>query len=83
MFSPYSIHSSEGAEGVKICGPAFTVKMVEASDKTSPSPNEHFVDAAPEGHVIVITAPSRTSQIKNSLDFKSYILTLDSNWVKI
>jgi len=57
MYSPYSIHSSE-AEGVKICGPAFTVKMVEASDQSSPIPKHHFVDAAPEGHVIVITSPS-------------------------
>src|SRR6266436_10277886 len=62
MYSPYSIHSSE-AEGVKICGPAFTVKMVEASDQSSPSPKHHFVDAAPEGHVIVITSPSRMSTL--------------------
>jgi len=61
MYSPHSIHDSthEAAERlVKICGPAFTVKMVEASDKTSPSPEQHFVDATPEGHVMVITCPS-------------------------
>ncbi|KAI8993567.1 ribonuclease E inhibitor RraA/Dimethylmenaquinone methyltransferase [Pilobolus umbonatus] len=41
----------------RIIGPAFTVKMVETSDTTSPSPNQHFVDASEEGSVIVISAP--------------------------
>ncbi|KAF8331097.1 RraA-like protein [Cantharellus anzutake] len=56
MYSPHSVRVPD-AEGVKICGPAFTVKMVEASDKTSPTPSDHFVDAAPRGHVVVISAP--------------------------
>ena len=55
MFSP-----SRDAENVKICGPAYTVKMVHASDRQSPSPSVHFVDAAPADHIIFISAPPRT-----------------------
>lgn len=58
MFSP-----SRDAENVKICGPAYTVKMVHATDKQSPSPPVHFVDAAPAGHVMLISAPPRTPLI--------------------
>lgn len=54
MFSP-----SRDADNVKICGPAYTVKMVHASDKTSPKPSAHFVDSAPEGSVMLISAPPR------------------------
>jgi regulator of RNase E activity RraA len=54
MFSP-SATSSE----VKICGPAYTVKMVLSSNKTAPKLSEHFVDTAPEGSVIVIDVPPR------------------------
>lgn len=43
---------------IRVAGPAYTVQMVPFDDKTSPKPTEHFVDAAPEGHVIVIDAPS-------------------------
>lgn len=43
----------------RICGPAYTVQMVLASDKLSPKPAAHFVDTAPEGSVIVINAPPR------------------------
>lgn len=45
---------------VKICGPAYTVKMVPASDKSSPKPDVHFVDSAPAESVIVISAPPGT-----------------------
>ncbi|KAI8375177.1 ribonuclease E inhibitor RraA/Dimethylmenaquinone methyltransferase [Blakeslea trispora] len=41
----------------RIVGPAFTVKMVDKWDKTSPTPSEHFADVAHEGSVIVISAP--------------------------
>ncbi|ORY34073.1 ribonuclease E inhibitor RraA/Dimethylmenaquinone methyltransferase [Naematelia encephala] len=41
----------------KIVGRVFTVKMVLASDTTSPKPDAHFVDACPRGSVIVISAP--------------------------
>lgn len=42
----------------RIVGPAFTVKMVDKSDTTSPTPSEHFVDAAHEGSIVVVSAPS-------------------------
>jgi len=44
----------------KVCAPAYTVKMVLASDNTTPKLAEHFVDTAPEGSVIVIDAPPRS-----------------------
>ena len=43
---------------VRISGPAYTVQMVPFNDTTSPKPTQHFVDAAPAGHVIVISVPS-------------------------
>ncbi|KAI8384870.1 RraA-like protein [Radiomyces spectabilis] len=42
----------------RIIGPAFTVKMVEKDDTTSPKPSQHFADAAEEGSVMVISAPA-------------------------
>jgi regulator of RNase E activity RraA len=42
---------------VRISGPAYTVQMVLFNDTTSPKPTQHFVDAAPGGHVIVISVP--------------------------
>ena len=45
---------------IRICGPAYTVKMVFASDRSSStSPTHHFVDTAPPNSVIVIDAPHR------------------------
>ncbi|KAJ8487569.1 hypothetical protein ONZ45_g8063 [Pleurotus djamor] len=41
----------------RICGPAYTVQMVLASDKAAPKLEKHFVDTIPEGSVIVINAP--------------------------
>ncbi|KAJ7188314.1 ribonuclease E inhibitor RraA/Dimethylmenaquinone methyltransferase [Mycena filopes] len=41
----------------KICAPAYTVKMVLASDDSAPTLSEHFVDTAPAGSVIVIDVP--------------------------
>ncbi|KAJ7045473.1 ribonuclease E inhibitor RraA/Dimethylmenaquinone methyltransferase [Mycena alexandri] len=41
----------------KICAPAYTVKMVLASDTSAPKLSEHFVDTAPAGSVIVIDVP--------------------------
>ncbi|KAJ3549994.1 hypothetical protein NMY22_g664 [Coprinellus aureogranulatus] len=42
----------------KICGPAYTVKMVLVSDTEAPKlAGGHFVDQAKEGHVVVIDAP--------------------------
>ncbi|PHZ08752.1 RraA-like protein [Rhizopus microsporus ATCC 52813] len=48
----------------RIIGPAFTVKMVHKEDKTSPTPTEHFADAAESGSIIVISAPS---DVKNAV----------------
>ncbi|KAI9342700.1 RraA-like protein [Pilaira anomala] len=48
----------------RIVGPAFTVKMVEKSDTTSPTPKEHFADAAQEGSIVVISAPP---DVKNAV----------------
>jgi regulator of RNase E activity RraA len=50
------IHMVSGT-GSTICGPAYTVKMVFASDQDAPSLSEHFVDTAPAGSMIVIDAP--------------------------
>ncbi|KDQ21641.1 hypothetical protein BOTBODRAFT_26073 [Botryobasidium botryosum FD-172 SS1] len=52
MFSPSFDDTS-----VRICGPAYTVKMVPASDTSSPKLERHFVDSAPRGCVMVISAP--------------------------
>ena len=41
----------------RVCGPAYTVLMVEAADKESPKPSQHFVDAVTAGSVVVIQSP--------------------------
>jgi regulator of RNase E activity RraA len=41
----------------KIFGPAYTVRMVPAADKTSPTPPKHFADAIPDGSVVFISQP--------------------------
>jgi len=58
MYSPTHIASPD----VRVCGPAYTVKMVSQQDTAAPKPAQHFVDAAEAypGHVMVITAPSLT-----------------------
>lgn len=58
MYSPTHLSSPD----VRVCGPAYTVKMVSQSDTTAPKPAQHFVDAAEAypGHVMVVTAPSLT-----------------------
>lgn len=53
MVSP----TSSNHFGIKICGPAYTVKMVLSSSTDAPSLSEHFVDTAPPGAVIVIDVP--------------------------
>lgn len=55
MFSP-----APSAAPVKICAPAYTVKMVPASDKNAPNLSTHFVDTVTPGSVIVIDAPPRS-----------------------
>ncbi|EIN11669.1 RraA-like protein [Punctularia strigosozonata HHB-11173 SS5] len=58
------IHQVSAGRTPTICAPAYTVKMVLASDKDAPKSDVHFVDAAPEGHVVVIDAPP---QAKNAV----------------
>ena len=48
---------SPASSEIKICGPAYTVKMVLASRTDAPSLSEHFVDTTPAGAVIVIDVP--------------------------
>lgn len=50
----------DGSQDERICGPAYTVKMVLGSDKDAPKLTEHFVDTAESGSVMVIDAPPRT-----------------------
>lgn len=45
---------------IRLCGPAYTVQMVLDSDTSAPKLPAHFVDTAPEGSVVVISAPHRT-----------------------
>ena len=49
----------EGSFDERICGPAYTVKMVLSSEKDAPKLSEHYVDTAERGSVIVIGAPPR------------------------
>lgn len=65
IFSPNS--------STHICGPAYTVKMVLATDTAAPKLNQHFVDTAPQGSIIVIDAPSGMSPpSKSSLRCLTY-----------
>lgn len=49
----------EGSSIERICGPAYTVQMVLASDKEAPKLSEHFVDTIEEGSIVVIDTPPR------------------------
>lgn len=40
-----------------LLGPAYPVLMVPYADTTSPRPSQHFVDACPPDHIIVVSAP--------------------------
>ena len=46
--------------GQPLCAPAYTVKMVLASDAAAPRLTHHFVDTAPAGSFIVIDGPARS-----------------------
>ncbi|ORY06352.1 RraA-like protein [Basidiobolus meristosporus CBS 931.73] len=54
------LYSPEYLSGeTKVIGPAYTVQMVSVKDtQAPPTPQEHFVDTAPEGSVVVISAPA-------------------------
>ncbi|GAB7336597.1 hypothetical protein MBLNU13_g09854t1 [Cladosporium sp. NU13] len=51
MFSPQHVGST------KICGPAYTVQMVDANDESAPKPKIHFVDGVEKDSVIFISQP--------------------------
>ncbi|ELU39306.1 demethylmenaquinone methyltransferase domain-containing protein [Rhizoctonia solani AG-1 IA] len=44
-------------QNTRICGYAYTVKMVRGDDLHAPKPSQHFVDAAPSGSIAVISVP--------------------------
>ncbi|KAF2193959.1 RraA-like protein [Zopfia rhizophila CBS 207.26] len=52
MFSP-----ADRVGTSKIFGPAYTVRMVPATDTTAPTPSSHFADAIPSGSVVFISQP--------------------------
>ena len=65
--SPHSRSESgspaQGGTAVRLCGPAYTVRMVLASDRDAPKlQHSHFVDLAPEGSVAFVSAPSGWSR---------------------
>ena len=43
--------------GVRLCGPAYTVRLVLASEHDAPKLQGHFVDLAPEGTIAFVCAP--------------------------
>ncbi|KAI0066047.1 RraA-like protein [Artomyces pyxidatus] len=49
--------SPSPVESTRICGPAYTVRLVLASDTDSPKLHGHFVDLAPEKSLIFVSAP--------------------------
>ncbi|KAK5058691.1 hypothetical protein LTR84_010955 [Exophiala bonariae] len=52
MFSPeYRAGQS------KIFGPAHTVRMVDAADKSAPKPKQHFADSIAHGSVVFVSQP--------------------------
>ena len=53
----YMLSPSASESSLRICGPAYTVRMVLGSDTAAPKLSAHFVDTTPEGSVIVIGAP--------------------------
>ncbi|OCH87056.1 RraA-like protein [Obba rivulosa] len=59
-----TIRSPRNGEDTRVCGPAYTVQMVWASDEAAPKLRAHFVDTAPAGSVMLIDAPP---QAKNAV----------------
>lgn len=55
----YRQSSYEGSATERICGPAYTVQMVSASETNAPKLEKHFVDTAENGCIVVIDAPPR------------------------
>lgn len=53
MYSPEATAAASGT----IFGPAVTVKMIETSDQSAPSPSKHFVDCNEPGKIMYIQQP--------------------------
>ncbi|KAG0085853.1 hypothetical protein BGZ92_008653 [Podila epicladia] len=53
------------AGNTRLFGPAYTVQMVPVTDTTAPKPDQHFVDAIPEGSVVCISQPA--NMVKGAL----------------
>ncbi|KAI0302722.1 RraA-like protein [Russula brevipes] len=50
----------EDSAGTRLCGPAYTVRIVLASERDAPKNlqgGRHFVDLAPEGSIAFVSAP--------------------------
>ena len=57
-----SPHSHSG----RLCGPAYTVRLVLASDRDAPKLLQgHFVDLAPKGSVVFISVPPGSLSVHN------------------
>ena len=66
--SPHSRSESDRPDPdgvpVRLCGPAYTVRMVFASDRDAPKLLQgHYVDLAPEGSIAFVSAPSGWSPL--------------------
>jgi hypothetical protein len=60
LISPHSHSRADGSAsaGVRLCGRAYTVRMVLASEHDAPKlQGAHFVDLAPEASVVFVSAP--------------------------
>jgi len=55
--------SSALGDTTRLCGPAYTVHIVLASNTTAPRLDAHFIDLAPAGCVVVVDAPPGTSSL--------------------
>ncbi|KAH7126636.1 ribonuclease E inhibitor RraA/Dimethylmenaquinone methyltransferase [Dendryphion nanum] len=53
MYSP-----GKEASTSKIFGPAYTIRMVPASDTSSPKLSKHFADTIPHGSVVFVSQPT-------------------------
>jgi regulator of RNase E activity RraA len=60
--SPRTNSDSKGSATVRLCGPAYTVRLILASEHDAPKlQDHHFVDLAPDGSVVFISAPPGSS----------------------
>jgi regulator of RNase E activity RraA len=52
----------------RVCGPAYTVRLVLASEHDAPKLQGHFIDLAPEGTIAFVSAPpGQSAQLSVSL----------------